>query len=112
MKQQANVTAYIGLDHGGEEHTADEAINTTVKALGFYGIDGATFCKAVGFWQGQPENSLRLELLHVNEAMARKALKAVCKALAQWSIVYTVDGQGMQEVTDNAAKGREARKAA
>lgn len=105
----ANITAFIGRDYGFGEHSAKHVMSTTLDALRRYGINGATFSEAVGVWQGESENSIRVELLSVDECAAHMALKAACKALMQWEIVYTVNGQGMKSVKDNAAKRRAAR---
>lgn len=107
----ANVTAYIGKDHGGEEWTTVEVTDVIARAFSFVGIDGMTISEAVGMWRGEVEKSIRLELLNVDLTAARRALKWACRALMQWSIVYTIDGKGMHEVTDNAAKRRAARAA-
>ena len=103
-----NVTAYIGRDYGAGEWSANDVYRVAAKALEAVGIDGMTFCECIGVWQGQPENSVRLDLLAVDASEARRALKWICRALKQWAIVYTVDGQGMHEVTDDAAKRRAA----
>ena len=103
-----NVTAYIGRNYGADEWTTGDVVRVACKALMGVGIDGATFAECYGVWQGQPENSMRLDLLNVNASEARRALKWICRALKQWAIVYTIDGQGMHEVTDDAAKRRAA----
>lgn len=107
----ANITAYIGKDHGGEEWATSHVVGVCCKAFGGVGIDGATFGECVGMWRGECENSVRVDLLNVDTAAARHALKWACRALMQWSIVYTVDGAGMHEVTDDAAKRRGERAA-
>lgn len=107
----ANVTAYLGKDHGGEEWTTDEVADVVAKAFSFVGIDGMTISEAMGMWRGEVEKSIRLELLNVDPAAARHALTWACRALMQWSIVYTIDGKGMHEVTDDAAKRRGERAA-
>lgn len=106
-----NVTAYIGKDHGGKEWTTRDVVRVCCKALAGVGIDGATFCECSGVWRGETECSIRIDLLNVDHDAARKALKWACRALMQWSIVYTVDGKGMLEVTDDAAKRRAAKAA-
>lgn len=108
-KEKVNITAFIGRDYGFGEHTTSHVMNTTLNALMSYGINGATFSEAVGIWQGESENSVRVELLGVDEHAAHMALKAACCALMQWEIVYTVNGQGMKSVKDNAEMRRAAR---
>lgn len=103
-----NVTAYIGRDYGTNEWKTADVVRVACQALAAVGIDGATFAECYGVWQGERENSVRLDLLAVDADKARKALKWTCRALKQWAIVYTVDGQGMHEVTDDAAKRRAA----
>ncbi len=103
-----NVTAYIGRDYGNGEHTFDHVCNVIAHALAGVGIESMTVSEAVGVWHGETENSVRLELLAVDAGEARRALKWICRALKQWAIVYTVDGQGLHEVTDDAAKRRAA----
>ena len=103
-----NVTAYIGRDYGAGEWTANDVYRVASKALMAVGIDGATFAECYGVWNGEAEHSIRLDLLNVDASEARRALKWMCRALKQWAIVYTIDGRGMHEVTDDAAKRRAA----
>lgn len=105
----SNITAFIGCDHGNGEHTLEHVINTVNKAMQFYKIYGATFSQAVGIWQGEAENSIRVEFLNVDEHAAHMTLKAACRALMQWEIIYTVNGIKNVTIKDNAEKRRTAR---
>ncbi len=105
---RCNVTAYIGRDYGDGEHTAEHVCRIAARALKAAGIDSMTLSECVGVWHGETEQSIRVDLLQVDPVAARKALKWTCRALKQWAIVYTIDGAGMLEVTDNAAKRRAA----
>lgn len=88
----SNVTAYIGRDYGNAEHTTRHVVNVTAERLMTNGIDGATFAECVGMWQGDVENSIRVDLLDCSVIDAHAALYAVCVDLMQWEIVYTIDG--------------------
>lgn len=88
----SNVTAFIGRDYGVGEHSFDDVVTPTLNALARNGISGATFSEAVGFWDGEVERSVRVELLDCSVLDAHAALSDACVELMQWAIVYTIDG--------------------
>lgn len=98
-----NVTAYIGHDYGIGVWTTEQVYESVAMALRAFGIDGATLSEAVGMWRGHLEQSTRVELLSVDEETAKAALTAICADLAQYEIVYTVNGHGMAVVVADAA---------
>lgn len=61
-----NVTAYIGRDFGRGEWSSKDVVMATLDAMQDHGIEGATFTEAVGFWNGEAENSIRVEMLGVD----------------------------------------------
>lgn len=103
-----NVTAYIGLNYGDADWSKDEAVGVISKAMAAHGIDGMTITEATGYWQGESETSLRIDLLKVSVKAAKKALQDVCTALAQYAVAYTVNGRGYHEVTADAQALRDA----
>jgi len=88
----SNVTAYIGRDYGNGEHAADHVISTTLQHLSAAGVPGATFSEAIGYWNGEMERSIRVELIGCDVQAVHQALTGACVDLMQWSILYVVDG--------------------
>lgn len=103
-----NVTAYIGRDFGRGEWSSKDVVMATLDAMQDHGIEGATFTEAVGFWNGEAENSIRVEMLGVDVEAARAMLCDVCESLMQWAIAYTIDGQGHYMVEQDPTAARAA----
>lgn len=107
MNTTVNVTAYIGRDYGIGEWPTDTVVRETCHALSVCGIDGATFTECVGMWRGECENSIRVDLLNVDEQAAVDALNRITIELAQWAIAYTVNGAGYHETANDPTRDRE-----
>lgn len=99
MNTTVNVTAYIGRDYGIGEWPTDTVVRETCHALSVCGIDGATFSEC--------ENSIRVDLLNVDEQAAVDALNRITIELAQWAIAYTVNGAGYHETANDPTRDRE-----
>lgn len=89
----SNVTAYVGRDFGGREHTQEHVIDVTLAHLDSAGIPGATFCECIGYWNGEMERSVRVDLIGCDVDAVHAALTKACADLMQWSILYVVDGR-------------------
>ena len=104
----SNVTAYIGRDFGVGEHTTDDVIRTTLKHLSDAGVPGATFSEAIGYWQGDVERSVRVELVGCDVERVHKALTKACVELMQWEIVYVIDGHDNRKIVNDPTEARES----
>lgn len=107
----ANVTAFVGRDYGVGEHSFDDVVTSTLNALARNGIDGATFSEAVGYWNGDVEQSVRVELIGCSVIDAHAALFDACVELMQWAIVYTIDGSSNVFIENDPTAARLARTA-
>lgn len=78
-----NITAYIGRDCGGFEHSTKHVVNVVLDHLTTAGVPGATFSDALGYWEGELEHSIRVELIGCDVDAVHAALTGVCVELMQ-----------------------------